>query len=151
MKFTCVINIRLVFIDSFGSNLIILTKLKTRQSSIFSIKPGIMSEKLKTLMSFNFHIVRFFTKSLNMFLFENVYGIFFRFWVICKNYEDLLSTHSQNPGLWHHPTSEQIRATPKHPFAVLLTVERCKISAKYIKLYLVNNQFSPTNILVSLK
>ena len=79
MKFTCVINIRLVFMDSFGSNLIILTKLKTRQSSIFSIKPGIMPEKLKTLMSFNFHIVRFFTKCLNMFLFENVYWIFFRF------------------------------------------------------------------------
>ena len=46
MKLTCIINIRLAFMDWFGSNLIILTKLKIRQNSVFSVKPGFMSEKL---------------------------------------------------------------------------------------------------------
>ena len=75
---------------------------KFRQSSIVFEKPGILSENLKTLTSSNYLTVQYFLLKLcTGFLFANVYkrvcGIFFilfRYWVICKNWKDLVSTHS---------------------------------------------------------
>ena len=60
MKLDCVINIRLAFMDSFCSHLIILIKLKIWESSIVSVKPGIISEKLIILMSSNYHRGKYF-------------------------------------------------------------------------------------------
>ena len=59
MKLAGVTNIRLAFMDSFRSNLIILIKLKILQSSIVSVKPGIISKKLTTLMTSNYHRGKF--------------------------------------------------------------------------------------------
>ena len=75
---------------------------KFRQSSIVFEKPGILSEKVKTLRSSNYHRVQnFLLKLRTPFLLTNVYervfGIFFilfRSWVICKNQKDLVSAHS---------------------------------------------------------
>ena len=66
--------------------------LKFRQSSCISEKPGYLSEKLKTLMSSNYHRVQYFLLKLRTrFLLTNVYkrvcGIFlilFRSWVVDK-------------------------------------------------------------------
>ena len=59
MKLAGVTNIRLAFMDSFFSNLIILIKLKILQSSIVSVKPVIISKKLLTLMTSNYHRRKF--------------------------------------------------------------------------------------------
>ena len=64
-----------------------------RQSSIISKKPGYLSEKLKILMSSNYHKVYYFLlKFRTCFLFNNVYKrvfrillILFKSWVINKN------------------------------------------------------------------
>ena len=58
-----VINLKLFFADYFFHNLVIFFVImqnpiaKLRQISIISEKPGFLSEKLKTLTSFNCHRV----------------------------------------------------------------------------------------------
>ena len=74
---------------------------KFRQSSIVFEKPGLLSEKLKTLTSSNYHTVQYFcwnfthlsylpmsTKTCSRFF------ILFRSCVIWKNQTDLVSAHS---------------------------------------------------------
>ena len=52
---------------------------KFRQSSIVSEKAGILSEKLKTLTSFNYHRVKYFLLNFcTHFLLTNVYKMVFR-------------------------------------------------------------------------
>ena len=60
MNLACEINIRLAFMDSFCSDLIILIKFKNWQDALVSIKPGIISEILITMMSSNYHRGKYF-------------------------------------------------------------------------------------------
>ena len=79
-----------------------------RQTSIVFEKPGILSEKWRTLMSSNYHRVsHILQKCCTRFLLTNVYkrvfGIFFLFGLdlelFAKIKNDLVSTHSKKPGL----------------------------------------------------
>ena len=68
---------------------------KFRQSSIVFEKPGILSENLKTLTSFDYPTVQYFLLKLRRrFLLNNLYKsvggilfILFRSWAICKNFK----------------------------------------------------------------
>ena len=52
---------------------------KFRQGSIVLEKPGVLSDKLKTLTCFNYHTVEYFLLELwTLFLFTNVYKTVFR-------------------------------------------------------------------------
>ena len=97
---------------------------KFRQSSIVFEKPGILSEKLKTLASSNYpRVQHFLLKLRTRFLLTNVFkrvrGIFFisfRSWVRCKNLK--------RPGFYtlvfytfiNNSRSKQNKKNPTHSF-----------------------------------
>ena len=105
---------------------------KFRQSSVFE-KPGILSENLKTLTSFNYPTVQYFLLKLRTrFLLTNVYkrvcGIFFisfRSWVICKKLK--------RPGFYtlvfytfiDNSRSKQNKRNSTHPFVDIIKLETC--------------------------
>ena len=97
-------------------------KQKFRQSSIVFEKPGILSQNLKTLMSFNYPTVQYFLLKLRTrFLLTNVCkrerGIFFfKSWVICKNKKDLVSTHSFFYTFINTSRAQQNKKNPAPPF-----------------------------------
>ena len=79
---------------------------KFRQNSIVFEKPGILSEKLKTLTSTNYHrliyLLKFFIRSLHNNINRGIFVIF----LFCLELElfskikiDLVSTHSQKPAV----------------------------------------------------
>ena len=78
--------------------------------------------------------INFFLKFCMCFLLTNVYkrvcGIFsvlFRIWVICQNKKDLVSTHSQKPGLSITQDLNKIKKIP-HSFA---DIGKTKMCAKF--------------------
>ena len=120
---------------------------KFGQSSIVFKKPGILSEKLKTLTSFNYQTL-VSTKERGIFLF-------------CLEIEfcqikNLVSTHSQKPGL--SVTQDLNKLKKKIPLTLLYTFMRRKCVqtfSKNIRLYgsCSSSKFSifQTNNLVSRK
>ena len=64
---------------------------KFRQSSIISEKPGFLSEKLKTLTSFNYHRVQYFLlKFCTRFLLTNIDKRVFGIFLFCLDLELLI-------------------------------------------------------------
>ena len=64
---------------------------KLRQSSIISKKPGLLSEKLKTLTSSNYHrVYDFFDEICTRFLFSNIYKSVCGIFLFCLDFELLI-------------------------------------------------------------
>ena len=113
---------------------------KFRQSSIVFEKPVILSENLKTLTSSNYPTVQYFLLKLRTrFLLTNVYkrvcGIFLFYLdleLFAKIKKDLVSTHSFFTLLLITQNLNKIKKS-----CTLLKENVCKISAKNIKLYVV--------------
>ena len=72
---------------------------KFRKSSIVFEKPGILSEKLKTLTSSNYHSVENFLLKFPTYqrFQKDVWDFFLDFQLFAKIWKDLVSTHSQKP------------------------------------------------------
>ena len=87
---------------------------KFRQSSIISNKLGYLSEKLKTLMSSNYHRVKYFLLKLwtNFYIIIPTRG--------CLGLIKMVSVSMKKPDLFLFlqitQDSNKIRKTPKHPF-----------------------------------
>ena len=114
---------------------------------MFSKNQLLLSEKLKTLTSFNYHRVQYFllkrcTRSLLTTAYKRVFEIFlilFRSWVISKNQKRTgfytfvfyifinNSKVKQNPKITEHPFGDIFKYAKFHYYV-------CKISAKNIKL-----------------
>ena len=96
-------------------------KRNFRQSSIVFDKPSILSEKLKTLTSSNYHRIEYFSlKFCTCFLLTNVYIWCLRFFLFCLDFElfanirkDLVYTHLQKPVFTFLLIAEALNKTKK--------------------------------------
>ena len=106
---------------------------KFRQSSIVFEKPGILSEKLKTLTSSNYNrVYHFLLKLWTHFRLTNVckrlFGIFFilfRSWGICQNKKITDFYILTETRFINNSRSEQNKESPDHPFADISKTEMC--------------------------
>ena len=130
------------------------------QSSVFK-KPSILSEKLKTLMSFNYQTLIFFVEILLTFPTYQHLKRVFRTFLFCLELElitkikkYLTSKDSQKPGL---PITQDLNTIKKilNIFLQIFCRNRSKVSEKINKLYgswtLSKFSIFQTNNLVSWK